>query len=191
MNTHITALPQRKPRTKADIASFLRNHCRYSTLNPWNGVSSYAVNIKVSRLHLTHEQRLACYDLMQCAGAYEESGFNATLNWFDHRHNFRWQAGINGRSGGYAVLYQGSQSPSGRRTVTGAGTDEAEDFDAWDLRSLKERLTLVWDFDETIEDACAQFVSYALTTQPLERTIFVPRTILVPAPRTQAIGLAV
>lgn len=190
MNTHITALPQRKPRTRAEITSFLRNHCRYSTMNTWNGVSSYAVTIKVSRLNLTHEERLACYDLMQCAGAYEESGFNATLNWFDHRHNFRWQAGINGRSGGYAVLYQGSQSPTGRRTVAGAGTDEAEDFDAWDLPSLKERLALVWDFDETIEEACGHFLSYALNTQPMEKTILAPRKILVPVPRAQAIGRA-
>ena len=185
MNTHITALPQRKPRTKTEITQFLRGHCRYATLNTWNGVSSYAVNIKVHRLNLTHEQRLACYNLMECEDAYQESNFYATTDWFARRHNFRWKIGFNGRSGGYAVLYQGRQDAKGRILTACAGTDEAEDFAEWDLRSLKDRLELVWDFDDTVEEACSQFLAYALETEPTTKTIWVSQQIMVAKPRFQ------
>ena len=39
-----------------------------------------------------------------------------TLYLFSVAHNFRWQAGFNGRSGGYLVLYQGDLRPSEYRS---------------------------------------------------------------------------
>ena len=35
---------------------------------------------------------------------------------FNRKHNYLWQAGWNGRSGGYLVLYQGGTKPSGYRS---------------------------------------------------------------------------
>ena len=35
------------------------------------------------------------------------------LEEFGRAHNWQWQAGVNGRSGGYVVLYQGGIKPSG------------------------------------------------------------------------------
>jgi len=35
---------------------------------------------------------------------------------FDRRHEWLWQAGINGRSGGYVVLYRGGIKPSGYKS---------------------------------------------------------------------------
>ena len=32
---------------------------------------------------------------------------------FDEAHDFRWQVGMNGRSGGYLVLYEGGIKPTG------------------------------------------------------------------------------
>lgn len=35
---------------------------------------------------------------------------------FNEEHNFQWQTGTNGRSGGYLVLYQGGTKPSGYKS---------------------------------------------------------------------------
>jgi len=35
---------------------------------------------------------------------------------FGRKHNWQWQAGINGRSGGYVVLYRGGTKPSGHKS---------------------------------------------------------------------------
>ncbi|MFQ7643430.1 hypothetical protein [Ruthenibacterium lactatiformans] len=35
---------------------------------------------------------------------------------FAAKHNYLWQAGMNGRSGGYLVLYQGEKRPSGYKS---------------------------------------------------------------------------
>lgn len=35
---------------------------------------------------------------------------------FAAEHNYRWQVGMNGRSGGYLVLYQGEITPSGYKS---------------------------------------------------------------------------
>lgn len=41
---------------------------------------------------------------------------------FAAKHNYLWQAGMNGRSGGYLVLYQGEKQPSGYKSYcTGCG----------------------------------------------------------------------
>lgn len=43
-------------------------------------------------------------------------GINELINEFGHKHNYRWQAGFNGRSSGYLVLYQGETKPSGYKS---------------------------------------------------------------------------
>ena len=114
--THFTYLPTQKPRTAAAMRKFLANHDRYSTMNSWNRATSYAVNIKISHLRLTTEEANACYDLLSCQDCAEYSGFNDRLRDFDREHDYEWQIGINGRSGGYAVLYRGGRKPSGYKS---------------------------------------------------------------------------
>ena len=110
---HYTALPLRKPRTVAAMRKFLSGHARYWTMNSWNRSSSYAVNIKVGGLRMTSAELTACYDLLSCRDCLEYSGFNDVLRDFDIAHDYDWQIGTNGRSGGYAVLYRGGRKPSG------------------------------------------------------------------------------
>ena len=111
--TNLTSLPRTKPRTKKAMIDFLRNHFRYNTMNSWNRSTSYAVKIKIDCLRMTSEERSRCYDLLGCDGAADDSGFNDALHMFDIAHDYEWQIGVNGRSGGYAVLYEGRREPSG------------------------------------------------------------------------------
>jgi hypothetical protein len=41
---------------------------------------------------------------------------SSLLEDFGEKHNWLWQAGVNGRSGGYVVLYQGGIKPSGYKS---------------------------------------------------------------------------
>ncbi len=87
------------------MIDFLKNHFRYDTMNGWNRSTSYANNVKIDRIGLTHEQEMKLYDIMNIDGAYDE--INDKIWEFGYAHDWKWQVGFNGRSGGYLVLYKG------------------------------------------------------------------------------------
>lgn len=108
--------PSRKPRTKSQMAEYLQGHARYNTMNSWNGSTSYSNCVKVSHLNLTNEERDFCYEALDISHAHDESGFNMALRDFDREHQYRYQIGSNGRSGGYLVLYRGETKSSGYKS---------------------------------------------------------------------------
>lgn len=102
-----------KPRTRKAMIAYLAGHFRYHTMNSRNQAHSYAIDIKVSHVDgLTHDEREACYELLDLPNCHEVSGFHQILRGFDQRYRQSWQIGSNGRSGGYLVLYQGGQEDS-------------------------------------------------------------------------------
>ena len=184
MKTNYLNLPRRKPRTRKDILAYLKEHYRYSTLNSWNGCHSYAHNVKISRLNLPREVCDACYDMLEIDEAFEET---RALIWnFELRHDWRWQIGFNGRSGGYLVLYQGGREVTNgkaRTYSTGKGTHQNPDeLDELDMADLQEWRDLIRDFDNTCEMAVAAFVEFARTHTVEEREVMVPKTIRVAVP---------
>ena len=116
MKKHYTDLPARNPRTVKAMRAFLADHFRYDTMNSWNGCTSYAVKIKISRLNLTAIERDRCYDLLGADDCMEESGFSMRLQEFDESTGWAFQIGTNGRSGGYAVLYEGGRKETGYKS---------------------------------------------------------------------------
>jgi hypothetical protein len=75
-------------------------------MNSWNCSTSYAKNIKISQVKFPdNETKDRAYGLLDVDAAFRE--FNMILQMFAEKHNFEWQIGRNGRSGGYLVLYQG------------------------------------------------------------------------------------
>lgn len=77
---------------------------RYWTMNSWNLSESLAYNMKVYNIFPGKYQN-AVFALMDKPEVY--SGVNRLISAFEHKYNYRWQAGFNGRSGGYLVLYSG------------------------------------------------------------------------------------
>lgn len=102
------------PRAKADMINFLKNHFRYHTMNSWNRATSYARNIKVHHLGLDREIEDRCFEMLNLEEAFDD--FTAVLHEFAVRHDYKWQIGQNGRSGGYLVLYQGGKKDQGYKT---------------------------------------------------------------------------
>lgn len=101
-------------RSRRAMTLFLQNHFRYYTMNSWNQSQSYACNLKIYRLGLEKEITDKLYDMIQS----EEFFYflNDLLEDFNAKHNYHWQAAMNGRSGGYLVLYQGEIKPSEYRS---------------------------------------------------------------------------
>lgn len=77
---------------------------RYWTMNSRNGSKSLAYNMKIYNIFPTKYQN-AVYALLDEPDAYFT--VNGLISAFGHKYNYKWQAGFNGRSGGYLVLYSG------------------------------------------------------------------------------------
>ena len=78
---------------------------RYYTMNSWNLSESLAYNLKIHNV-IDRELQNACYDLLNVDYFYEDY-INPLIHEFEEKYNYEWQAGFNGRSGGYLVLYTG------------------------------------------------------------------------------------
>ena len=78
---------------------------RYYTMNSWNLSKSLAYNLKIYNV-INNDLQDACYDLMNVDFFYEDY-INPLIEDFESKYNYEWQAGFNGRSGGYLVLYTG------------------------------------------------------------------------------------
>ena len=101
-------------RSRAEMTAYLSGHFRDNTMNSWNRSTSYACNMKLYKLGLDQETEDKLWDMIQVPEFYE--WLNERIEDFNWQHNYLWQAGWNGRSGGYLVLYQGGTKPSGYRS---------------------------------------------------------------------------
>jgi len=60
--------------------------------------------------------------------------------------------------------------------------DDGEDFESWDIDSLKWRVNVVWDFDKTVEKVVKSFIEFVRSHKVVEKQIMVPKTIHVAVP---------
>ena len=97
---------------RGEMIAFLKKHFRYSTMNSWNHSTSYANNIKLHTLEKPADIDDDTWWEMLWITEWQEK-LSDFLEEFGRAHEWLWQAGINGRSGGYLVLYEGGIKPSG------------------------------------------------------------------------------
>ena len=98
-------------RSRKEMTAYLQNHFRYDTMNSWNAATSYACNLKIHKLGLCYEIESKLYELLDTTEFFFLR--QDLMDAFDEAHDFRWQVGMNGRSGGYLVLYEGGVKPTG------------------------------------------------------------------------------
>jgi len=201
-------------RSRKAMISYLKNHFRYDTMNSWNDSTSYACNLKIYNLGLETKTVDKLYEMIQAEGFYDS--INDLINQFGMEHDFRWQAGFNGRNDGYIVLYQSERKPSGYKSYClncrqknyksiaetgnicgscrqpmrrdysrtdmiinifpGLSIDQYEDFEDWDMDSLRRRVKLIQEFDALADAIVAEAVYMAENYDVQEETIFVPQT---------------
>lgn len=101
-------------RSRAAMTAFLADHFRYDTANGWNRSTSYACSLKLFHLGLPRAMEDKLFDMLEVPEFYEP--INELRQEFAGKHHYLWQAGFNGRSGGYLVLYQGGCRSSSHRS---------------------------------------------------------------------------
>lgn len=74
-------------------------------MNSWNLSKSLAYNLKVYNV-IDRKLQSKVYDLLSVDEVYQDY-INPLIYEFDRKYSYEWQAGFNGRSGGYLVLYRG------------------------------------------------------------------------------------
>lgn len=262
-------------RNRKAMCSFLQGHSRYFTMNACNRSTSYANNVKIHRLELPASIRDRAYRMLEVDEYHWE--VEDILEEWAATYDQRWQAGFNGRSGGYLVLYQGGwrfsdyqsycpncgqknfklvppEKPSPwealkllanwkrywsdndilseyRRVMPNSGlteeealeairagkadaasgkeysadnrcgvcksprvnfitppkevfkypgrpVDQDEDFTAWDLSDLRDRVELVQDFDRLCDKLRAHLIRMCRKYKVVEKTIMVPTKVL-------------
>jgi hypothetical protein len=94
------------------MITFLKGHYRYDTMHSWNRATSYANCIKLHRLHKPQDVKDSTWWELFSLPEWGQV-LSDLLDDFARKYDYQWQAGINGRSGGYVVLYQGGIKPSG------------------------------------------------------------------------------
>jgi hypothetical protein len=103
-------------------------------MNSWNNSTAPAYNMKVYKV-IPENLQNKVFELMDCEDFYD--GINDLIHFFDETHNHNWQAGFNGRSGGYLVLYQGGLNNGRPFSYPGRGI-ETEEVPENVLQSFKE-----------------------------------------------------
>jgi len=102
-------------RYRQTMVKFLKKHFRYNTMNSWNRSTSYANNIKLHNVEKPEAVDSDTWWEILWITDWQNK-LSDLLEDFGRKYNFQWQAGINGRSGGYVVLYKGGIKPSGYKS---------------------------------------------------------------------------
>lgn len=108
--------------TKVDLCSresmtaYLKNHFRYNTMNSRNGSSSYAHNVKLNRF-VPHDLMNDAFELLSADRADYRDEIEDVFTDFALEHDYCYQLGFNGRSGGYIVLYRGERKRSQHKSM--------------------------------------------------------------------------
>lgn len=77
---------------------------KYNTMNSWNNSTAPAFNLKIYNV-IPRDLQNKVFELMESDSFY--NNINMLISDFELENNYLWQAGFNGRSGGYLVLYKG------------------------------------------------------------------------------------
>lgn len=101
-------------RSRKDMTQFLYEHYRYSTMNGWNNATSYANKVKIHSV-IPHSLTDKVYEMMEAEGFYDDINF--ILDDWATENDYSYQAGFNGRSSGYIVMYEGYKKKSEHKSV--------------------------------------------------------------------------
>jgi hypothetical protein len=166
-------------RSRKEMITFLTNHFRYYTINSCNQTTSYAHCIKLhhGNLGLPSDIGDVMYDMIYNPEWCDH--MSDLINQFSQARNHTWQVGINGRSSGYLVLYQGCAKNKSIICYPGRSTDQDKNFHEWDMDELRMRVGLICDFDMLASDIAMDFTVFCRTYYIAEETVMVPKKVQV------------
>lgn len=137
---------------RVQMISFLKNHFRYYTMNSWNCNTSYANCVKLYNLRIPAELFDTALSLVSGEIDDDEIYTDMIKSCFDDfNQKTGYTAGFNGRSSGYVVLYD-TEYKNGQYFATMKGLDMDEDFDDFTDKQLKDRVSVVTEFDKLCDN---------------------------------------
>lgn len=169
------------------MIEFLTNHFRYYTMNSWNQSTSYANNVKLHNLGLCNvlneNEKRTAYDLLS---SEEPNDYTDTCHvlFEEFRIKTGYDISFNGRSAGYLVLYDTIPVPdkhsigwSNERRTTCKDIDQYETFEDWNDSEIKERVTVVQEFDKLCDNLRNIFIEtckkYKVVDTPVQTVVMV------------------
>lgn len=167
---------------RSEMINFLKNHFRYNTMNSCNKSTSYANNVKLQNLNIPEEKMNMAYDII--SGDVDTSILQQDIN--DLIYMFKeetgYDAGFNGRSDGYLVLYKTKFDIDQNRIVTcpGQSIDMYTDFenkDEWPINELRHRVKLIQKFDSLCDHIRDTFLQVLDDCEIIETEIEIKRTL--------------
>jgi uncharacterized protein YcgL (UPF0745 family) len=131
-------------------------------MNSWNNSTAPAFNLKVYNV-IPRELQDNVYEVIQTDEYWDK--VKDLISDFQVKYDYRWQAGFNGRSGGYLVLYKGGKKDGMVFSYPGKSVDFEE--------VPKEVLN---DFKQLAIDIVELAISYAKNYEVVEEEYRVTRT---------------
>ena len=165
---------------KEAMIMFLKNHFRYNTTNSWNHSTSYANNMKIYNLPFTEEQKNQLYNMLSIDIDIAFNNIQLLLGEFAKRYNYKYQAGFNGRNGGYLVLYKGEEKDNQVTIFPNQNIDMEEDFSKWKIKDIRKRVQLIQDFDKLCDNILKEATYIADNYEIQKVPIITMKTVLVP-----------
>jgi len=161
-------------KTKKQMIDFLTSHFRYNTMNSWNNSTSWAANVKIHRVIPSDLQDKA-FELTQTTDFYDI--INSILSDYSYENNHYLQAGFNGRSSGYIVMYEGD----GKRCYPGRQIDnyDCEDYKQMTASDIKAIYDKVRDFDKMIKRVINETIYLCKNSEVVEVEYFECKTMKV------------
>ena len=95
--------------TREESIQFLNDHFRYNTGGSWNNSTSYAQKVKIHTF-VPRDLQDKAYEIIDEGTVYES--IKEVMNTWAEEYQHNYQAGFNGRSGGYIVMYSGYREPT-------------------------------------------------------------------------------
>lgn len=141
-----------------EMIAFLTNHFRYSTMNSWNQMTSYANNVKLYNLEIASDIYSKAFDFLYAECPEYTDDIENLI--YEFRTETGYTAGYNGRNGGYLVMYETELDKRGHRVTMMRGIDQYEDFEDWETADIVERTKLVQRFDQLCDDIRDLFIWY-------------------------------
>ena len=120
---------------------------RYYTMCSWNKSTAPAYNLKVYNV-IDNKLQNKVYELLEVDEFWQQ--INHLIRCFNDEHDYQWQAGFNGRSGGYLVLYRGGRSENGGVYVQPGRNVENAEVPAKVLRAFRRLAVRIVQTAETL-----------------------------------------
>jgi len=103
-------------RSKINMQDYLENHFRYNTMNSWNGLHSFANNVKIHRISkYTQVPDDKLYDFLELEESFKK--IHDLIAQWTAEQNYEYTVQFNGRSDGYLVLYKSYREQSRYKSI--------------------------------------------------------------------------